>query len=158
MLTPYTGSNQTPISDNCEALVEMRHSIEHLWSINNCSLGAICYEFKNINPFHGTCRMGPILLRWINFNLGMEKLLHPLLNVGWNYITIPNTNGSTVNVWEWTSYFTPALLHTLLLIHAGVKVNPWKWKGTLVSIAGTLILVSGHFRRVTSGYFRISQQ
>ena len=34
------------------------------------------------------CAPGPLLLTWINFNPSMAKYLHPILSVGWNYISI----------------------------------------------------------------------
>ena len=32
---------------------------------------------------------GPLLLTWINFNHSMDKQLHTLKSVGWNYLSIP---------------------------------------------------------------------
>ena len=36
---------------------------------------------------------GPFLLIYFNFNPNMEKQLHPLKSVGWNYF-FPNFNGA----------------------------------------------------------------
>ena len=33
--------------------------------------------------------LGPLLLTWFNFNPSMDKQLHPLWSVGWNYLSIP---------------------------------------------------------------------
>ena len=47
----------------------------------------------------------------------------------WDEIThpFPNLNGYTVEVWEWISKFTALTLLTVwLLVHAGIKVNPYK--------------------------------
>ena len=33
--------------------------------------------------------LGPLPLTRINFNPSMDKLLHPLWNLGWNYLSIP---------------------------------------------------------------------
>ena len=45
----------------------------------------------------------------------------------WDGITypFPNINGSTVEVWEWNSNFTPHFIGMWLLIHTGVKVKPY---------------------------------
>ena len=32
---------------------------------------------------------GALLLTWFNLNPSMDKQLHPLLSVGWNYFSIP---------------------------------------------------------------------
>ena len=36
----------------------------------------------------------------------------------WNYLSIPNFNGGTIEVWEWISNFVPNLKGMWLLIHA----------------------------------------
>ena len=51
--------------------------------------------------------LGPFLLAWINFNTNMDKKLHQLWIVGWNYLSISNFNGCTVRVLEGISKFTP---------------------------------------------------
>ena len=33
--------------------------------------------------------LGPLLLTWFNFNPSMHKYLHPVLRVGWSYLSIP---------------------------------------------------------------------
>ena len=35
------------------------------------------------------CSLGPILLTWFDFNPSMDKYLHPLSCMGWNYLSIP---------------------------------------------------------------------
>ena len=54
-------------------------------------------------------------LTWINWNC-MDKWLHPLWNVGWNYLSIPKLqrNGSTVEVWEWLSNFIPHFIMNII--------------------------------------------
>ena len=65
-----------------------------------------------------SCCPEPLLPTWINFNPSMEKNLHPLQNVRWNYYIhykvwaeiihpFPNFNGCTVEVWEWINNFSP---------------------------------------------------
>ena len=44
--------------------------------------------------------MEPLLLTWNNLNPSMDKKLHPLQNVGWNYLSIQNFIGASVEVWE----------------------------------------------------------
>ena len=34
--------------------------------------------------------LGTFLLTWFNFNPSMDKSMHPLHTVGWNYVSIPN--------------------------------------------------------------------
>ena len=41
---------------------------------------------------------GPLLLTWFNFNPSMDKYLHSLWYVGWNYLSIPKLNGVAVEV------------------------------------------------------------
>ena len=45
----------------------------------------------------------------------------------WDEIThsFPNFNGATVDVWEWKDDFIPHFTGLWLLIHIGIKVNPW---------------------------------
>ena len=46
-----------------------------------------------------------LLLTWINFDISMDNQSHAQLSVGWNYLSNPNFNGCTVEVWEWISIF-----------------------------------------------------
>ena len=39
----------------------------------------------------------------------------------------PNFNGATVEVWEWISNFITHFTCICLLIHAGIKDNPYKF-------------------------------
>ena len=42
-------------------------------------------------PLHEFLR--PILRTWIKLNPSMDELSHPLLSVGWNYLSVPKLNG-----------------------------------------------------------------
>ena len=44
----------------------------------------------------------------------------------WDEISypFPNFNGSTVDIWEWISNFTPHFPEYVVTIHAGIKVKP----------------------------------
>ena len=57
---------------------------------------------------------GPLLLAWFNFNPSMDKWLCPLQSVGWNYLSLPNFNGTTVEVWKWISNFIPHFIGYVL--------------------------------------------
>ena len=67
---------------------------------------------------------GPIQLLWIHFHHSMDKLLHTLWGVGWNYSSILNFSGAIVDVWKWKIISSHALLGMLIPIPAGIKVNP----------------------------------
>ena len=43
----------------------------------------------------------PLLLIWINFNPNMDKQLHPLQSVGWNYLSIPHITGHVITYPCW---------------------------------------------------------
>ena len=43
----------------------------------------------------------------IDFNPSTNKSLHPSKILGWNYLSIPNLHGASVQVWEWISNFIP---------------------------------------------------
>ena len=47
----------------------------------------------------------PILLTWINFKLSVDKSLHPFLNVGWKYLSIPQESAVAVEAMEWIDNF-----------------------------------------------------
>ena len=47
----------------------------------------------------------PLLLTWINFNSSME-VITSIIKCGIFY-QLPNSNGVTVDVWEWISNFIP---------------------------------------------------
>ena len=51
--------------------------------------------------------MGPILLTWANFNPSMDKQPHAQESLGWNYLSISNFKGATIEVQEWMSNFIP---------------------------------------------------
>ena len=76
----------------------------------------------------------PLLLTWINFNPSVDKQLHPLLSVGWNYISIPTKlqwlHCQSVGM---DKLFHPTLYLTCdYLSMPGIKVNPCSWKEPLV--------------------------
>ena len=54
-------------------------------------------------------------------------------NKVWDKITypFPNFNGCTVVVWERISNFTTHFTMDVIIIHAGIQVNPCLWKGPL---------------------------
>ena len=56
-----------------------------------------------------------LLPKWLNINLSMYKWLHPLLNVRWNYLSIPKGNR-----WIFSFHTLPDLW---LLIHAWLKLH-----------------------------------
>ena len=49
----------------------------------------------------------------------------------WDEITYPfsNFNGCTVEVWEWIRFVILHFTGYVVIIHAEIKVNPYKWKG-----------------------------
>ena len=71
---------------------------------------------------------GPLLLTWTNFNPGMDKKLHPLLSVGWNYFSTPNFKrwNRPVKFGNGNIISFRTLLGVSLLIHAGIKVKSVK--------------------------------
>ena len=45
----------------------------------------------------------------------------------WNYITYHFTNfNGFIEVWEWMSDFIPHVIMDVIIIHAVMKVNPYK--------------------------------
>ena len=51
------------------------------------------------------CDIWSLLLTWFNFNPSLDMWLQLLEKAVWNYLSIPNFNGCTVEVWEWISNF-----------------------------------------------------
>ena len=49
--------------------------------------------------------LGPLLLIWIGFNLGMDKQLHPMESV--DEINYPFSNFNVAEVWQWINNFIP---------------------------------------------------
>ena len=47
------------------------------------------YTGETTSLYYWNSPQGPLLLTWINFNPSMDKELHALLTVGWNYLSIP---------------------------------------------------------------------
>ena len=67
----------------------------------------------------------PLLLTWFNFNPSMDKWLHVLQSVGWNYLSIPKLqrcNRWSLGMDKW--FLSHTLLGMWFHIHAGIKVNP----------------------------------
>ena len=54
-----------------------------------------------------TSYLAPLLLTWFNFNPSMDKPLHQLYSVEWNYLSIHKLRQCTVEVWERKSNFIP---------------------------------------------------
>ena len=76
----------------------------------------------DIKPSAGAANAyGPLLFRWINFNLSMDKN-----NNEWDEITypFPNFNDRIVEFWESMSNFIPHFLGVWLFVHTGIKVKP----------------------------------
>ena len=68
----------------------------------------------------------PLLLTWFNFNPSMDKLSHNQWTVVWNYLSIPKLQ--RLHRWSfgnWLVIPSHILQRKLLLIHAGIKVNPY---------------------------------
>ena len=95
---------------------------------------------------------GGALLTYINFNLSMDKWLHPLWCVGYYYLPFPNLNGKTVEVWEWISNFFPHFT-------GQVVTYPYcDWSHSMLSKWGPRTIVTVSFLRfprhpITSAYF-----
>ena len=51
----------------------------------------VCYKYKVLYVFPSSTTEipGGPLLTWFNFNPSVDKYLHPLWSVGWNYLPIP---------------------------------------------------------------------
>ena len=76
---------------------------------------------------HVTCgHQWPLLLRWFNFNASMDKWLHQLKSVGWNYL-----NSCTVEVCKMDKQFHPTLCHIhswqKRLLHPQLKTIKPMW-------------------------------
>ena len=65
--------------------------------------------------------MGSLLQRWVNLNPNMDKWLHPLLSMGWIYLSIAKPQ----RLHRWSLGISPhSPSDMLLLIHAEIKVKP----------------------------------
>ena len=74
-----------------------------------------CSRCSSTTNYH----YGLHLLTWINFNLSMDKWVHPLWYVKWNYLSIPKLK-------FWYGWVIPfhTLLDIWLFIHSRINVKP----------------------------------
>ena len=77
--------NINEVQNNLLDLLLIKNKLERPYpKYHRCSLTEIRHNNKTKRN-----DLGPLLLTWINFNPSMDKWLHPLYCVGWNYLAIP---------------------------------------------------------------------
>ena len=68
--------------------------------------------------------LAPFLLKWFNFNLSMDKQLHTLKTVGWNYSSIPKLQRLYRRILGMKNQFHPTLYNGCDYISMlGLKLN-----------------------------------
>ena len=89
-------------------------------------------EFACWKQDHHCNNLGLLSLTPVNFDSSMDKWLHQLSSVGWDYLSIPNLQRGAVEVWELISKFIPHFITnvminqcwTLKLTHISQR-GPW---------------------------------
>ena len=93
-------------------------------------------EFVCWKQDHHCNNLGLLSLTPVNFDSNMDKWLHQLSSVGWDYLSIPNLQRCAFEVWELISKFIPHFITNVMIYQC------WTLKLTHISQRGPWWLFS----------------